>query len=188
MRGRGKTNSLKVQYQKVSPLFVLDIRDEWTHVPTIRSYNEFLSKIMNGLGRQENLQLRFVFSSRLDLTRLFYIMGNFQNCTIIIDEADALFSVREFSNALTDLFLGSRNKGISMVFVAKRPFLLPILVRSQTDEFTIFCTEEEKDIRYLENRVRKDFPKDPYKLKQGEAIIVKPGETPHLTQFPKFSA
>ncbi len=103
----------------------------------------------------------------------------------MIDEADALFSDRHFSAALTDVFLGSRNNNVTMIFVGKRPFLIPILVRSQTDKFTIFRTDEKRDLQYLEGRI-KTFPKDPSTLKLGEAIISEQDKEPYLQQFERF--
>lgn len=131
-------------------------------------------------------QYRFVFSTQRELLILFKFMQHFRNCTIIIDEADALYSDNKFKQALNDIFLGSRNNNVTMIFVGKRPFLIPILVRSQADKFKIFFTEEKRDIDYLEGRIQKTFPKEPNKLKRGEAIILEQGKEPRLFQYDKF--
>lgn len=133
------------------------------------------------------LQKRFAFSTRREYVRLFEIMESFRNCTIVFDEADALFTIRDFETPLINVFLGSRNNNVTLIYVGKRPFLIPIFVRSQVDEYIIFCTEEKRDIDYLSNRLRATFPKDPFKLQQGEAIIFRSGKPPILEKFRKFT-
>ncbi len=192
MRGKGKTNYLKNRLFNVSPLFIVDIRNEYGHVPVFRNFNEFLSFAMNYLkGPQDfvrqKMQYRFAFASMQEYVKLFYLLSGVSNCTLVIDEADAIFSERKFSQPLTNIFLGSRNNNVSMIFVGKRPFLLPILIRSQADEYIIFGIEETRDIQYLENRIRKDFPVAPEQLKMGNFIVAKQGEKPVLFHVSKFS-
>lgn len=131
-------------------------------------------------------QMRFNFKTKLEYLKLFGLMNGFKNCTIVIDEADALFSDSKFSKALIDIFLGSRNNNANMYFVGKRPFLIPVVVRSQADTITVFKIEEQRDIDYITKRVRTDCPKDPYTLKQGECIIFRSGEKAELKIYPKF--
>lgn len=195
MRGRGKTNYLKgrIYEGKVTPLYVIDIRDEWKHIPAFRDLNSFIYYLM----RRENFdikqsefslegQYRFNFQRKTEYERLFHLMCGFKNCTIIIDEADALFSDRKFERGLTDVMLGSRNNRANLIFAGKRPFLIPIVVRSQVDKFIVFQIEEQRDIDYITKRVRSTIPKDPYNLVQGEAIIFETGEKPVIQKFPKF--
>ena|SRR6267154_796760 len=194
MRGSGKTNSLKEQTLEVTPLFIVDIRDEWKHIPAFRDVNTFvywLFKKGEGVDiPKTNLsidgQMRFNFKTKLEYLKLFGLMNGFKNCTIVIDEADALFSDSKFSKALIDIFLGSRNNNANMYFVGKRPFLIPVVVRSQADTITVFKIEEQRDIDYITKRVRTDCPKDPYTLKQGECIIFRSGEKAELKIYPKF--
>ena len=190
MRGRGKTNYLKNRLLDVSPLFIVDIRNEYSHIPSFRNFAEFLLFAMNYLqspSLEKKMQYRFAFSSMQEYVKLFYLLSGVSNCTLVIDEADAIFSERKFSQPLQNIFLGSRNNNVSMIFVGKRPFLLPILIRSQADEYIIFGIEEERDINYLENRIRKDFPIPPEKLQMGHFIIAKQGEKPTLHRVSKFS-
>lgn len=197
MRGSGKTNGAKTELKTVSPLFVVDIRKDYTHLPIqFFSHRDFMLWVQSNqvaMNSQPNkmpkrVQIRFHFTEKDDLTALFYSMKYFQNCTIVIDEADAIFTVTDWQKPLTDVFLGSRNNNINLYFMTKRPSLLPILVRSQADRFVVFCTEEQWDIDYLSKRLRKQFPKDPFKLAMGEAIILKQGEQPFLHKYPKFIA
>lgn len=189
MRGSGKTNSMKGDLRECPNLFIVDIRDEYGHIPAIHSYPEFVRFAVshhagNGNGK---LQLRINYSTRSDYVRTFHLFASLANCTILVDEADAIFSDKKFEDALVNVFLGSRNNKVNMYFAAKRPFLLPILVRSQADKYVIFRTEEERDINYLEGRIRKEFPKAPHTLNTGEAIIASEGQAPFLKRFPKFS-
>lgn len=191
MRGSGKTNYLKQRIGPLSPLFIVDIRNEYTHITAFRTCEEFLYWLA-ALGKffqpqSKKIQYRFSFSKLEEYRKLFELMGGFRNCTILWDEADALFSSRYLERPITDVFLGSRNNNCNMLFVSKRPFLIPVMVRSQADEFVIFRTEEERDIDYLSKRLRKAFPKNPFDLKMGEAILFKTDATPTVHQFPKFS-
>lgn len=191
MRGSGKTNGAKTELLRVSPLFVVDIRKDYTHLPIqFFTHKDFMLWVhSNQLKLQKpGLQIRFHFTEKEELTSLFYSMKYFQNCTIVIDEADALFTVKDWEKPLTDVFLGSRNNNINLYFMTKRPSLLPILVRSQADRFVVFCTEEQWDIDYLSKRLRKAFPKDPFRLSVGEAIVLKQGQEPALHHYPKFLA
>ncbi len=120
--------------------------------------------------------------------KLFSLLNAVTNSTVVVDEADAILSYRDFQQPLINVFLGSRNNNLNMIFVSKRPFLIPILFRSQADEFVIFGTEEEKDIAYLTKRIRTEFPKDPFKLSVGEAIVWNHGDKPVVRQFSKFES
>jgi len=141
------------------------------------------------VNRNEDIktrQMRFTFDTQREYIALFNTMQGFRNCTIVIDEADSIFQIRDFSVPLINVFLGSRNNNVNMYFVGKRPFLLPIVIRSQADEYVIFGVNEERDIQYLSARLRQQFPKDPYKLERGEAIMFKDGEVPKLIHPPLF--
>lgn len=195
-RGAGKTNSLKQRLIKIYPLYVVDIRNEWVHLPAFVSVANFTYFLMDNRNRRfikfpsnpkfyHEGQFRFAFSTQRELITLFTYFKHFRNCTIVIDEADAIYSDRHFAAALRDVFLGSRNNNVTMIFVGKRPFLIPILERSQTDKFTIFRTDEKRDLTYLEGRI-KAFPKDPSTLKQGEAIVSEQDKEPYIIQYARF--
>lgn len=188
VRGAGKTNAAKVVYNKTAPLFVVDIRKDWEHLPQhFFTYADFAHAVFNQTIFRKPMQVRFHFGKKEDLTTLFYAMCHFQNCTIIWDEADALFTQKEFEKPMIDVLLGSRNNNLNMAYMAKRPSLIPILVRSQADRYFVFRVEEEWDINYLSKRLRKNFPKDPFKLATGEAIVFQSGQEPVLQKFPKFT-
>jgi hypothetical protein len=172
------------------------MRNEFNHIPAFTNLKNFLEWLYRHEMKFVKLphtnqyykmgQWRFVFSNQKEWEQLFKMMTNFRNCTIIFDEADALCSVRKFEYLIKDVFLGSRNNNVSMIFIGKRPFLIPILIRSNTDTFTIFCTEEKRDVDYLSSRVQQEFPKDAYKLERGEAIVFKSGEKPMIQNYNKF--
>lgn len=201
MRGKGKTNYIKSKLYDtpITPAYIVDIRNEFKHIPAFISYNHFLYFLNDKKNQSRYVKLplikgyyhegqyRFCFNSTGELLSLFRIMLHFRNCTIIYDEADALFNINnKIKKSLEDVFLGSRNNNVSTTFIGKRPSLLPILVRSQSDRIVIFCTEEEYDIRYLESRVKQSFPKDIYKLERGEAVVIDSGEKPRVVKFDKF--
>jgi hypothetical protein len=185
IRGSGKTSYYcKNEFRNTRPLFIVDIRNEYSHIPKFKNVEEFVYHYLSG---KPSNQHRFAFTARNQYETIFRLFAAFQSCTLVIDEADALFSMREFERPLIDVFLGSRNNNINMIFVAKRPFLIPIIVRSQADLFVIFKTEEKRDIDYLSNRLRTQWPKDPYKLDKGEAIIYKQGQEPKIQRFTLFN-
>lgn len=195
-RGAGKTNSLKQRLIEVYPLYIVDIRNEWKHIPAFTSSQEFTYFLMDNRNRRfikfphnpkfyHEGQFRFTFNTREELLILFKYFKHFRNCTIVVDEADSLFSDRQFEKALFNVFLGSRNNNVSMIFVGKRPFLIPILIRSQVDKITLFRTDEKRDIDYLEER-SKTLPKHPRELKLGEAIILEQDKEPVIYKFDRF--
>lgn len=198
MRGRGKTNSTKLRLQKVSPLFVVDIRNEFKHLPCFVTFQDFMYWVMSKETKYIKFppvsfmefymdrQYRFAFTNQQEYEALFKTMNTFRNCMIVIDEADAIFTNRRFELPLTDVFLGSRNNNVSLILIGKRPFFIPPMIRSQADKFTIFAIEEEIDIRYLSRRVKQEFPKDVYKLERGEAIVFEQGEKPTIEKYEKF--
>lgn len=191
MRGRGKTNSTKVDFQEVEPLFIVDLRNEYRHIPPFYSFKNFAVWMQHNGAAQakaegKKMQWRFAFSNHRDWCNLFKILSCFKDTTIIVDEADALFQDNKFKKLLIDLFLGARNNNVNLVFIGKRPVLIPITVRSQVDEFYIFAVAENWDVKYLEQRTRQDFPKEPWSLKKGECIHIKEGEKPRLKQYPLF--
>jgi hypothetical protein len=198
MRGKGKTNYVKskILFTPIIPCYIVDIRNEFNHVPAFKNLTDFsywiykremkYLKLPDSPDYYKMGQFRFCFNKQTEWEQLYRMMCNFRNCTIVVDEADAIFTVRKFERPLMDVFLGARNNNVTMIFIGKRPFLIPIYIRSQTDTFTIFCVEEENDINYLSKRVKQDFPKDIYKLERGEAIVCKSGEKPRVEVFDKF--
>jgi hypothetical protein len=190
MRGAGKTNAAMGEVRHVSPLFAIALRsNDWTWMQTFTNLKDFVYWAVSRNRPSKGMQIRFQFGQMDDYIQLFETMAaTFQNSTIIIDEADAFYSVPKFHEPLNNLFLGSRNNNLNLYYMSKRPFLVPVLVRSQVDRFVIFKTEESRDIDYLSNRTRQQFPKDPFKLEVGEAIIIKTGQPPVIFRFPKFSS
>lgn len=200
MRGKGKTNYVKNRLflSEITPAYIIDIRNEFKHLPAFVSLNHFQYWLMDKKnpkwikppiikGYCLDGQYRFSFNTSNELMSLFKLMLHFRNCTIVYDEADALFKISyKIQKCMEDIFLGSRNNNISSIYIGKRPSLIPILVRSQADRFTVFCVEEEWDINYLTKRVKQYFPKDVYKLERGEAIIFDSGEKPRVEVFDKF--
>lgn len=192
-RGSGKTNAAMGELRNVSPLFAVAIRsNDWAWMPnTFHNFKEFVYWAVSRPRIGKGMQIRFQFGKMDDYTLLFQTMAEtFQNATIVIDEADALYSVTKFEGPLNDLFLGSRNNNLNLHYMSKRPFLVPVLIRSQVDRFVIFCTEEKRDVEYLIGRTRTIFPKDPFHLAVGEAIVmVKQGQewVPKIQRFPKFT-
>src|SRR5712692_6615705 len=171
MRGQGKTNAAMVELHNVSPLFVIALRPkDWTWMPiTFYSFRDFVYWGVSRSHLNKKMQVRFAFGTMDAYIELFNAMGqSFQNSTIVIDEADAFYSVPKFEQPLNNLFLGSRNNNLNLYYMVKRPTLVPVLVRSQVDRFLVFRTEEQWDIDYLSKRTRKIFPKDPFKLDIGE--------------------
>lgn len=201
MRGKGKTNYVKLKLYEtpITPAYIVDIRNEFKHIPAFLSYDHFLYSLHDPKhshkyirapvikGYYHEGQVRFCFNKTDELLGLFKLMLHFRNCTIVYDEADALFNINSrIKKCMEDVFLGSRNNNVSSFYIGKRPSLLPILVRSQADRFTLFCVEEEWDINYFEKRVKQSFPKDIFKLERGEAVIIIHGEKPRVETFDKF--
>lgn len=199
MRGKGKTNHVKIKLLEITPAYIVDIRNEFKHIPAFISIQHFQYWLMDKKNQQRYVkpplkkdyykegQYRFTFNTTNELLQLFKLMLHFRNCTIVYDEADALFNINsKIKKALEDVFLGSRNNNVSSFYIGKRPSLIPILVRSQADSFVIFCVEEEWDIKYLEKRVKQEFPKDVYKLERGESIIFNSGEKPRIQIQDRF--
>lgn len=174
----------------------MDIRNEFKHIPCFTSLNVFLHwfykrnntyvKFPSDRQYYKEGQYRFCFNNQKEWEELFKMFSSFRNCTIVYDESDALFTVRKFERPIIDMFLGARNNNVSTIFIAKRPFLIPIFVRSQTDTFTIFCIEEENDINYLSKRVKSTFPKNVYELERGESIQFQSGEKPVVQIHDRF--
>lgn len=183
---------------KVTPLFIIDIRNEFKHVPAFPTLAHYLYYLLDNRNKKflkfptshkfwQDGQFRFTFSSHHEWLKLFDMFQKLRNTTIVVDEADALFSDSKFYRKLLDLVLGARNNNITLYFLTKRPHALDILVRSQADTFIIFGTKEKYDVDYLKDRVGEtDFPKDPRLLIRGEAIIFRDGEKPILEKYQKF--
>ena len=198
MRGKGKTNYVKnrIFQEPINPCYIIDIRNEFNHIPAFTNIYNFSHwlykhdakyvKMPSTSEYYKHGQFRFVLSNQMEWEQLYKMMSNFRNCTIVVDEADAIFTVRKFERPLLDVFLGCRNNNVSMIFMGKRPFLIPIYIRSQADKYVIFCIEEENDINYLSKRVKQNFPKDVYKLERGEAIVFQSGEKPIIQIYDKF--
>lgn len=188
IKGSGKTNSIKVDTAKLDTCYFIDIRDEYDHVPKVYSIDEFV-KISMAVrhGQVEESRVRkiaFNFKNLEDYITLFQLMNSFKKTTIVIDESDALYNYPKFERALMNLTLGCRNNQIDLMYSCKRPFLLPIFIRSQADKVTVFQTFEARDIRWLEDKTPHGLPFSPKKLKQGDCfIITTTGNTQNVNQF-----
>jgi hypothetical protein len=123
-----------------------------------------------------------------DYIKLFNALNNFQNTTLVVDEADALYNYGKFEQPLMNLSLGCRNNKVNLIFNCKRPFLLPIFIRTQADKIFVFQTHEQRDIKWLEDKTPHGLPKSPRKLGQGDCFIITVGttnnvETKHYDKF-----
>jgi len=191
MRGYGKTNFVKEFTQDSTPLFIIDIRNEYSHIKAFNDMRQFQIYICNRsyfktkFGNNKE-QWRFAFSTLNEYQQLIKLMNYFQRCCIIVDEADSLFQTKKLEDSLMNLLLGSRNNKVDLIFNTKRPFLIPIAVRSQCDEYFIFRTKEKRDIDYLQDRLNTTFPKSPFDLKRGECVHIEGDKEPTVLQIPLF--
>jgi hypothetical protein len=189
VKGSGKTNSIKIDTAHLDTCFYVDIRNEYNHVPKVHSFNDFIKMIMQvKMGRLEEYRihkLAFNFSDMDDYIKLFNALNCFQNTTLVVDEADALYNYGKFEQPLMNLSLGCRNNQVNLIFSCKRPFLLPIFIRTQADKIFVFRTNEQRDIKWLEDKA--PLPKSPRKLDQGDCYIITVGnnqiETKHYEAF-----
>ena len=142
VKGSGKTNSIKIDTANLDTCFFVDIRDEYDHVPKVHSFDEFIKMIMQvRMGRLEESKihkLAFNFRDMDDYIKLFNALNSFQNTTLVVDEADALYNYGKFEQPLMNLSLGCRNNKVNLIFSCKRPFLLPIFIRTQADRIFVF--------------------------------------------------
>src|SRR5690348_2733138 len=107
MRGRGKTNAVKETYKRDEPLFIVDIRNEYDHIPKFINFDSVLAWGLRGSKPNPHgkYQYRFCFASHGDYLKLFHMFPHFQDCTLIWDEADALFNNKKWESPLMDTFL-----------------------------------------------------------------------------------
>lgn len=184
IKGSGKTNSIKIDTLKYESCYYVDIRDEYGHVPKVHSFDEFIilvMKVRHGkLEERDIRRLAFNFRDMDDYIKLFNAMNCFQNTTLVVDEADALYNYGKFEIPLMNLTLGCRNNKVNLIFSCKRPFLLPIFVRTQVDRIFVFQTHEHRDISWLEDKTPHGFPKSPRKLSQGECYVITVGTTNNI--------
>lgn len=69
---------------------------------------------------------------------------------LVLDEV----SIYGKNNPLVEhIYRLGRHKGIDIISTAQRFYMLPLIVRSQTDVFRVFQLTEERDINYLKNYV-----------------------------------
>lgn len=191
MRGYGKTNFVKNYINEASPLFILDIRNEYSHIRAFTDIRQFQIYTYNRTyilrhTQNDREQWRFAFNTLSEYVRIVSLMNYFQRCTIVVDEADSLFQIRQMETGLVNLLLGSRNNRVDLIFNTKRPFLIPIAVRSQCDEYFIFRTREKRDISYLLDRFKTDLPKQPDRLVRGECLHVDGDSETTVIQIPLF--
>lgn len=192
MRGYGKTNFVKGFVNEASPLFIVDIRNEYDHIRPFTDMRQFQVYTYNRtyINRKINNpkeHWRFAFNTMPEYTKIISYMNYFQRCTIVVDEADSLFQIHKLEEPLMNLLLGSRNNKVDLIFNTKRPFLVPIAVRSQCDEYFIFRTRESRDITYLQDRLKTTFPKEPDKLERGECVHLVGDSEPEVLKIPLFT-
>ena len=191
-KGSGKTNAIKSETDDLSSVYFIDIRNEYNHVRKARTQQEFVRDLVafqhGRISINKISRVSFSFSNRREYVELLKLMNGFQNTNIVIDEADTLFQDKKLEQPLVDLMLGARNNNVNLYYASKRPFLIPISVRSQADAFLVFRTKETRDVRYLEDKAPQGFPKDPRKLAQGQCLIIVDGEEEaiEVRQYQKY--
>lgn len=72
-----------------------------------------------------------------------------ENLCFIIEEADAYATPSSIPQGLRSLLKRGRHRGISMVFVTRRPAEVNRLITAQSKRFVLFRVTEPNDIRYL---------------------------------------
>lgn len=192
-KGSGKTNAVKTETDKLNSCYFVDIRNEYNHVPKYTDKIKFIQALVayqhNRIPGEKITKASLTFHNRTDYIEIFQLMKGFGNTNIVFDEADTLFQDRKMEPALIDVMLGARNNNVNLFYCTKRPFLIPIAVRSQADVFLVFRTKEKRDVDYLEANLPNDstFPIPPRNLKQGQCIIISDGtEEVEVRQYDKY--
>lgn len=191
-KGSGKTNAIKTETHDSEFLYIIDIRNEYNHVRKITNEQEFIRDLVayqHGRVPKERIsRIAFSFGTRRDYVRILELMKGFTNCTIIVDEADTMFQDKKIESHLVDVMLGARNNNVNLWYASKRPFLIPIAVRSQADIFLVFRTKEPRDYQYIQDRISIPFPKDTRSLQQGECLVIVDGseESIEVRQYEQY--
>lgn len=128
-RGRGKTTLAMefIEAEKADQIFILDFLGEYEDL------------------RGENV---FIFYEDLEsfYSRVRERSDGKKKTLIVFDEIDIY---GKNSIPIAYLYRYGRHANIDIIAVSRRFFDLPVIVRSQTDEFYLFQITEELDLKYL---------------------------------------
>src|SRR5213080_2396221 len=114
IKGYGKTNGVKCMVSNKPKVFTIDIRHEYKHFQHYYKFNDFILALYHKSFAENEFKVAFTFNTKSEYIKLFYFLQAAGKCTLIIDEADSLFQIREFHNPLFNLFLGARNKQVDL--------------------------------------------------------------------------
>lgn len=136
-RGRGKTSLVAEQLtiQKRDQIFIFDY------------CGEFMDWAVEGFCYVTNTGFREFCHAVWDNSRAGV------STLLVLDEV----SIYGKNNYLVEhIYRLGRHKGIDIIATAQRFYMLPLIVRSQSDMFRVFQLTEERDINYLKNYISED--------------------------------
>ena len=113
--------------------------------------------ILDFLGEYGDIKQKNVFIFYEDLNKFYYRVRDQadgkKKTLIIFDEIDIY---GKNSIPISYLYRYGRHANIDIIAISRRFYDLPVIVRSQTDEFYLFQITEELDLRYLRLLAPKD--------------------------------
>ena len=91
------------------------------------------------------------------------------NSLVVFDEID-LYGKDDFR--IAHLYKFGRHKGIDIIAISRRFYDLPVIVRSQTDQFHLFQITEERDVSYLKRLVPESWIQTLIRLEPFQYITI----------------
>lgn len=147
-KGSGKSfyaNRISYDLERV---IIADSLNEYKGGHIFLSYDEFSLRIFDLIERKK-FRIICKFSLTDDYDQLFDICFKFYNFTLLIDEADLYGSSHVIMPTFRRLISYGRHRAINLILISRRPYDLHPLIRSQTDEWIIFKTTEERDLGFI---------------------------------------
>lgn len=146
-RGKGKTLlgfSLFLYAKKIS--FFISIKK-----PNFISDKFSLYHSLKEFYKDENLKSKiyFQFYNDNEYNRLFKILTLIRNVNIFIDEIDIWYNQYKQNDYIKWLIKYSRDKGINLIFITRRPVETSTLLIGLTDLLFVFNITHYRDLEYL---------------------------------------
>jgi len=162
-------------------LIVFDFHGEYLDPRLLRAESlEDLKRFLSENYTEKTWAVVWTPKRMSEVPYFLQICYNMKNCWVILEEVNArdIGNVRQPDPVFLDLVNFGRNRGVSLICVAKRPAQVSRDLTSQADIIISFKQDEPNDIKYLQEFCGKNVEEETTGLSDHEWAIVYPAIDP----------
>lgn len=161
-RGSGKSSWVQKKLPSFPRFILVDTLGEYSGFRVVTDKQELFDLVWN--KHQGIMQIIYNSIEDEDFGFVCSLVEEIEDIILVVEEVDNYCTPMQIPVELKRLLKYGRHKGISMVFVSRRPAEINRLITSQTQRYICFTMIEPSDIRYMSSVIghqAKDLPSLP---------------------------